>query len=116
MVSAETAVGSVGTLSGFLGELDAPAQQRLVRLAAVVRREDQPPAHGPLRDQFADLRLIRRLGEIDGDIPDPVRPLERGDRGLVLEKALGQEIDDVFGGDFAADGEIGAMGGRGDRR
>lgn len=37
----EAAVDPVGTLGGFLGELHAPAAQRLVRLAAVVGAEDE---------------------------------------------------------------------------
>ena len=45
-------------------------------------------------DQIADRGLIRRIGEMHGDVPAPVGPLERGDRGLALEKAFGQEIDD----------------------
>ena len=62
-------------------------------------------------DEFADRRLIGRLGEMHRDVPASVRPLERGDRGLALEKALGQEIDDALGGRLAADGKGGAVGG-----
>ena len=47
-------------------------------------------------DQVADRSLIGLLGEMHRDVPDAVRPLERGDRGLALEKALGQEIDEAF--------------------
>ena len=49
-----------------------------------------------------------------GDVPAPAGPLERGDRGLALEKALGQEIDHALGGMFVADGEAGAVGGGGE--
>ena len=36
--------------------------------------------------QLAHQRLVRRLGKMHGDVPAPVRPLERGDRGLALEE------------------------------
>ena len=36
----------------------------------------------------------------------PPGPLERGDRGLALEKALGQEIDHAPGGSFVADRKL----------
>ena len=51
----EAAVDPVRTIGGFLGELDAPAQQGLVRLAAVVRGEDEQATHRALGHQFADL-------------------------------------------------------------
>ena len=66
-------------------------------------RRRRPPGRGP--------RLIGRLGEMQGDVPAPSRPLERRDRGLALEKALGQHIDDAPGGLFVADGKAGAVGG-----
>src|SRR5580704_7595149 len=37
-------------------------------------------------DQLADRTLIRRLGEMHGDVPASVGALERRDRGLALEK------------------------------
>ena len=37
---------------------------------------------GGIGDEFAHQRLIRRVGEMHGDVPASVRPLERGDRGL----------------------------------
>ena len=49
-----------------------------------------------------------------GDVPAPVGTLERGDRGLALEEALGQEIDHAPGGLFVADREGGAVGGGGE--
>ena len=42
---------------------------------------------GRIADQPADPRLVGRVGEMQGDIPAPVRPLERGDRGLPSEKS-----------------------------
>ncbi len=51
-----------------------------------------------------------------GDVPAPAGAFERGDRGLALEKALGQEVDDALGDDFVADGKAGAMGGGGEGR
>src|SRR5215470_4517495 len=56
---AKGAVGSVRTIGGFFGELDAPAQQRLVSLAAVVGAEDERAVHRVLGQQLAD--LLRRL-------------------------------------------------------
>ena len=64
-------------------------------------------------DEFAHPRLIRRVGKMHGDVPEPVRPLEAGDRGLVLEKHFGKHIDDEFGGVFVADRETGTVGGGG---
>jgi hypothetical protein len=44
------------------------------------------------------------------DVPAPVRPLERGDRGLALEKTLGQQIDHALCGLLAAYGEESVSG------
>ena len=38
-----------------------------------------------------------------GDVPAAIGPFERGDRGLALEKALGQQIDHPLGGLLIAD-------------
>ena len=46
-----------------------------------------------------------------GDVPAPVRPLERRDRGLALEENLGEDVDHAFGRMFIANGKAGAMGG-----
>ena len=51
---------------------------------------------GRIADEFAHQRLIRRFRKMHGDVPASVRPLECGERGLVLEEDLGQEIDDAF--------------------
>ena len=48
--------------------------------------------------EFADQRLIGRLGKMHRDVPSAIRPLERGDRGLDSKKNFGQCIDDAFGG------------------
>jgi hypothetical protein len=66
-------------------------------------------------DEFADLCLIGRLRKMHGDVPAPVRPLERGDRGLPLKKTLGQEIEDAPRGPFVADREGRTAGAGGDR-
>ena len=50
---------------------------------------------GGIGHEFADQRLIRRLGKMHGDVPAAVRPLERGDRGLAFKKNFGQHIDDA---------------------
>ena len=55
-------------------------------------------AAGGKADQLADRGLIGRIGKMHGDVPAPAGALERGDRGLALEKALGQEIDHALGG------------------
>src|ERR1700722_17183830 len=65
-------------------------------------------------DQFADRDWIGRLRKMHGDAPAPAGPLERGDRGVALEKALGQAIDHAPGGRFAADRETGAVGAGGE--
>src|SRR5260370_23692560 len=65
-------------------------------------------------DQLADRGLIGRIGEMHDDVPPPAWAFKRRYRGLSLEKAFGQEIDDVLGGLLAADGEAGAVGGRGE--
>ncbi len=67
---------------------------------------------GGVGHELAHQRLIRRVGKMHGDVPAPVRPLERGDGGLALEKDFGQDVDDAFGGVFVADREAGAVGGR----
>ena len=69
---------------------------------------------GRIGHEFAQQRLIRRFGKMHGDVPASVRPLERGERGLVLEEDLGQHIDDALGGAFVADGKAGAVGGGGE--
>ena len=56
-------------------------------------------------DELADRGLIGRLGKMHVDAPAPAGSLERGDRGLALEKAFGEEIDHAPGGLFVADGE-----------
>src|ERR1019366_3660293 len=61
-------------------------------------------------DQFADRRLIGRLGKMHDDVPAPVRTLKRGDGRLALKKNLGQEIDDTPCRLFAADREGRAAG------
>ena len=75
---------------------------------------------GRIADQSADPRLVGRIGEIHGDSPAPIRPLERGNRGLALEKALGEAIDHPFCGRFAANRKSRAVGaggaGRGHHR
>src|SRR5439155_8692008 len=53
---AEPAIDTVRTLRGLLGELDALRLELFVRLAAVVRREEQSPGGVALRDDVADLR------------------------------------------------------------
>ena len=65
-------------------------------------------------DEFADRVLVRRLGEMHGDVPAPVRSFERGDRGLAFEEAFGQQIDHALGGVFVADRKAGAVGGGGE--
>ena len=65
-------------------------------------------------DQLADRDLIRRLGKMHGDVPAPAGPLERGDRGLALEKALGQEIDHALGGCSSPMAKARAVGGGGE--
>ncbi|GAA3051091.1 hypothetical protein GCM10020000_35320 [Streptomyces olivoverticillatus] len=62
---AKPAVDPVRALRRLLGEFDALGQQRLVRLAAVLRGEDDPAAHGALGHQLADL-LCRLLGHRRG--------------------------------------------------
>ena len=66
---------------------------------------DVPAISSPaaMADEFAHQRLIRRFGEMHGDVPASVRPLERGERGLALEEDFGQEIDDALCGLFVAD-------------
>ena len=49
-----------------------------------------------------------------GDVPAPVRPLERGERGLVLEEDFGERVDDALGRAFIANGKAGAVGGGGE--
>ena len=46
-----------------------------------------PAARPPIRGSG----LIGRIGKMHGDVPAPVRPLERGDRGLAFEENFGQE-------------------------
>ena len=65
-------------------------------------------------DQFADRSLVGRLGKMHGDVPAPVGPLERGDRGLALEKALVEQIDHALGGLLVADGKGRAVGAGGE--
>ena len=55
--------------------------------------------------EFADQRLIGRLGKMHRDIPSAIRPFERGDRGLTLKKNFGQGVDDTFGCVLVADGK-----------
>ena len=66
-------------------------------------------APAALADEFAHQRLIGRLGKMHRDVPSAVRPLERGDRGLALEKNFGQDIDDTFGGVLVTDCKAGAV-------
>src|SRR5258708_32880885 len=66
--------------------------------------------------EFADRGLIGRLGKMHGDVPAPAGTLERGDRGLALEKTLGQEIDHAPRGLFVADRETRAAGAWGEGR
>ena len=66
---------------------------------------------GSVGHELAQQRLIRRVGKMHGDVPAPVRPFERGDGGLALEKDFGKHVDDVPGGVFVADREAGAVGG-----
>ena len=63
--------------------------------------------------EFAHQRLVGRIGKMRGDVPDPIRPLERGDRGLPFKKYFSQDIDGAFGGGFVPDRKAGAVGGRG---
>ena len=64
--------------------------------------------------ELAQQRLVRRLGKMHGDVPAPVRPLERRHRRLALEEDLGQHIDHALGGVLVANGKTGAVGGRRD--
>ena len=41
---------------------------------------------GRVGNQFAHQRLVRRVGKMQRDVPVSVRPLERGDRGIVLQR------------------------------
>ena len=59
--------------------------------------------------EFADQRLIGRLGKMHRDVPSAIRPFERGDRGLAFKENFGQCIDDAFGGVLVTDGEAGAV-------
>ena len=59
--------------------------------------------------EFADQRLIGRLGKMHRDVPSAIRPFERGDRGLALKKNFGQDIDDAFGGVLVTDGKADAV-------
>jgi len=68
---------------------------------------------GGVGHELAQQRLIGRIGKMHRDVPAPVRPLERGDRGLVIKKNFGQDVDDTFGSGFVPDRKAGAMGGRG---
>ncbi len=49
-----------------------------------------------------------------GDVPAPIGPLERGNRGLAFEKALGQQIDHAPRGLLVADGKGRAVGAGGE--
>ena len=69
---------------------------------------------GGVADQFAHQRLVRGIGKMHGDVPAPVRPLERGERGLVLEEDFGERVDDALGRAFIANGKAGAVGGGGE--
>src|SRR3984957_5865510 len=119
-------------------DLDAELVDRNARAVVVAMHDEAPCAHGyqflergldPVLGldsvernvprhviaggktyEFADRGLFGWFGEMHGDAPAPVRALKRRDRGLALEKALGQEIDHALGGLFAADGEAGAAG------
>ena len=64
---------------------------------------------GRFGDEFADQRLIGRLGEMHRDVPSAIRPFECGDRGLALKKNFGQDIDDTFGGVLVTDGKTDAV-------
>ena len=92
---------------------------RLDPVLGLDRVEGDRPRHlrpGRIADQPADPRLIGWFGEMHGDIPAPVRPLERGDRGLALEEALGEPIDQTSCGRFAADRKTRAVGAGGGNR
>src|SRR5260370_23053475 len=65
-------------------------------------------------DQVADLCLIGCFGKMHGDTPAPVGSFVRGNGGLALKKALGQEIDDAPRGLCAADREGRAAGAGGE--
>ena len=74
---------------------------------------------GGVADDLADQRLVGRGGKMRGDTPAPVRPLEGGDRGRVLQELalgedLGEDVDHAFGGLFAADRNAGTVGGGGE--
>ena len=64
---------------------------------------------GRVGDELAHQRLIGRVGEMHGDVPAAVRPLERGDRGLAFKKNFGQGIDDAFGCLLVTDGKADAV-------
>src|SRR5437879_7262026 len=69
---AQRAVDAVRTLRRLLAELDTLRTELVVRLAAVVRREEQVSARAALRDEIADLRrgLVvhdRLAGPLDQD-------------------------------------------------
>ena len=98
---------------------DQICKARLDPVPGLDRVERDRPRHlrpGRIADQPADPRLVGWFGEMHGDIPAPVRPLERGDRGLALEKTLGEPIDHPFCGRFAADRECRAVGAGGGGR
>src|SRR3569833_3481394 len=52
---------------------------------------------GGAAHELAHQRLIRLIGEMQGDVPASVRPLERGHRRVTLEEDLGQNVDDLSG-------------------
>ena len=60
--------------------------------------------------EFAHQRLVRRLGKMHGDVPAPVRPLERSDRRLALEEDFGEHVDNALGRVLVADRKAGAVG------
>ena len=67
--------------------------------------------------EFADQWQIRRLGKMRRDVPLAVRPFERGNRGLALEKNFGQGVDDGSRCLLVTDGKADAIrGGRGYHR
>src|SRR4029450_5590881 len=61
-------------------------------------------------DKLADRALVRRLRKMHGDVPAPVGTPERGDRGLALEKTLGQQINHAPRALLVADREAGTVG------
>ena len=65
---------------------------------------------GGQRDQLPDGGFIRRLAEMDGDVPAAVRVLERGDRGLAVVEGFGQNVGNAPRAAFVGKGEDGAGG------